>query len=158
MAIDEGMLFMNARPEDVILLLARLLMAALFLPSGFGKLLGFAGFAASLANQGMPLPTLMAAAGVAIEILGPLALIAGVVPRPTAIVLAVFVVMATLISHRFWEFSDQARRAQSVNFWKNAAIVGGLMFYFVSGPGALSLSPARERRNVPGSFDLLRWR
>jgi putative oxidoreductase len=115
-------------------------MAALFLPSGITKLLGFSGFAASLATKGLPYPEAWAAAAVAIEVLGPIALILGFFPRLSAVLLIAFVVMASATSHRYWEFTDTAaRRAQEISFYKNVGIIAGLLFYFVSGPGAWSL-------------------
>src|SRR5439155_12338745 len=112
------------RINDGALLLGRLLLAALFLPSGISKLLGFAGFAASLGTKGLPYPEAWAAAAVAIEVLGPNALILGVAPRWTALALIAFVIMATATSHRYWEFTEAAaRRAQEVNFYKNAGVL-----------------------------------
>ena len=129
------------RANDLVLLLGRLLMAALFLPSGISKLLGFAGFAASLATKGLPYPEAWAAAAVAIEVLGPVALILGFLPRSTALLLIAFVVMASGTSHRYWEFTEAAaRRAQEISFYKNVGIIAGLLFYFASGPGAWSLA------------------
>jgi putative oxidoreductase len=55
------------RNRDGVLLLARILLAAIFVQSGFGKLMGFEGFATSMAAKGLPLPTLWAIAGVAAE-------------------------------------------------------------------------------------------
>ena len=128
------------RANDVVLLVARVLMAALFLPSGITKLLGFSGFAASLATKGLPYPEAWAAAAVAIEVLGPIALILGFFPRLSAVFLIAFVVMASATSHRYWEFTEAAaRRAQEISFYKNVGIIAGLLFYFVSGPGAWSL-------------------
>jgi putative oxidoreductase len=49
--------------------------------------------------------------------------------------------MASGTSHRYWEFTEAAaRRAQEVNFYKNIGIIAGLLFYFVSGPGAWSFA------------------
>jgi putative oxidoreductase len=45
-------------------------------------------------------------------------------------------VVATLISHSFWTLPAEAQSAQQTQFFKNVAIIGGLLFYFVSGPGA----------------------
>jgi putative oxidoreductase len=73
--------------NDAVLLLGRLLLAALFLPSGIGKALGFAAFAASLASKGLPYSEAWAAAAVTIEVLGLIALILGVVPRWTSVAL-----------------------------------------------------------------------
>jgi len=126
--------------NDAFLLLGRLFLAALFLPSGISKAMGFSAFAASLATKGLPYSEAWAAAAAAIEILGPIALILGVVPRWTSLALIAFVIMATATTHRYWEFTEAAaRRAQEINFYKNAGIVAALLFYFVSGPGAWSI-------------------
>ena len=98
------------RANDALLLLGRLLMAALFLPSSIGKAMNFSPFAASLADKGLPYADALAAAAVAAEILGPIALILGVLPSWTALLLIAFVATATGISHRYWEFADAAVR------------------------------------------------
>jgi putative oxidoreductase len=137
------------RAHDGILLLARLLVAALFLPAGISKLLSFSGFAKSLADKGLPYSEYWAAAAVAIEVLGPIALVVGFLPRWTALALIAFVVVATATSHRYWEFQEPARRIQEVNFFKNIAILGGLLFYLVSGPGNWGWTPRfRDTKSV----------
>jgi putative oxidoreductase len=127
--------------NDAFLLLGRLLLATLFLPSGISKAMGFGAFAASLAAKGLPYSEAWAAAAVAIEVLGPIALILGVAPRWTSVALIAFVIMATATTHRYWEFTEAAaRRAQEINFYKNGGIVAALLFYFVSGAGAWSIA------------------
>jgi putative oxidoreductase len=129
------------RVNDAALLLGRLLLAALFLPSGIGKAFGFGAFAASLASKGLPYSEAWAAAAVTIEVLGPIALIFGFVPRWTSVALIAFVIMATATTHRYWEFTEAAmRRGQEINFYKNGGIVAALLFYFVSGAGAWSIA------------------
>jgi putative oxidoreductase len=127
------------RTQDAALLVGRLLMAALFLPGGIAKALAFSAFAASLADKGLPFPEVWAAAAVLIEVLAPIALITGVLPRTTALLLIAFTIMATATSHRYWEYAEPARRAQEINFFKNVGLLGGMLFYFVSGPGSWSL-------------------
>jgi putative oxidoreductase len=135
--------------NDAALLVGRFLLAALFLPSGISKAMGFAAFSASLAAKGLPYADACAVAAVAIEVLGPIALILGVVPRWTALALIAFVIMATATSHRFWEFAEAgARRVQEINFYKNAGILAGLLFYFVSGAGAWSVAGWRLGRTA----------
>ena len=103
--------------------------------------MGFATFSASLAAKGLPYAEAWAVVAVAIEVLGPIALILGVAPRWTSLALIAFVIMATAISHRYWEFAEAAaRRAQEINFFKNVGILAGLLFYFVSGAGAWSIA------------------
>jgi len=133
------------RTNDAVLLLGRLLMAALFLPSGISKLTHFAGFSQSLLDKGLPYADLWAVAAVAIEVLGPIALIVGILPRSTAIVLAAFVIAATATSHRYWEYQEPLRRAQEINFFKNVGVLGGLLFYFVSGAGGFALAPRMRK-------------
>ena len=116
--------------------------------------MGFSAFAASLGPKGLPYPEAWAGAAVAIEVLGPVALILGIFPRWTAVLLIAFVVMASGTSHRYWEFTEAAaRRAQEINFYKNVGIIAGLLFYFVTGPGAWSFSrseavEARQTQNA----------
>ena len=137
---------MLSRGDDLALLVGRVLIAALFLPSGFIKLMSFSKFAASLAAKGLPYPEVWAVLAVAVELLGPLALIVGIVPRWTALALLAFTVMATWTTHRYWTFGGAARHQQHVQFYKNLAIMGGLLFYFACGPGAWSLRGGLGRR------------
>lgn len=127
------------RTHDAVLLVGRLMMAALFLPGGIEKALGFSAFANSLASKGLPSPEAWAAAAVFIELAAPIALIAGVLPRTTALLLFAFTIMATATSHRYWEYAEPARHAQEINFFKNIGLLGGMLFYFASGPGAWRL-------------------
>jgi putative oxidoreductase len=141
---------MTTRMNDAALLLGRLAIAALFLPAGVGKLFNLDGFAASLAGKGLPNPDLLALLGAGAEVIGPIALILGVAPRLTAVLLVGFTVVATLISHTFWTYPEAQQSAQQTQFFKNAAIAGGLLFYFVSGAGAFSL-PGLLRARVDSS-------
>ena len=136
---------MLSRGEDLALLLGRLFVAALFLPSGFDKLVHFSKFAGSLASKGLPYSKIWAILGVGIEVLGPLALIIGFWPRWTALALVAFTLVATWTSHRYWSFGGAPRHGQQVQFYKNLAIMGGLLFYFVSGPGAWSWGSSSRR-------------
>jgi len=138
------------RAQDLLLLLGRLLVASLFLPSGISKLSNFASFSASLAGKGLPFPEYWAAAAVAIEVLGPIALVVGLFPRWTTVALVAFVIGATATSHRFWEFQEPVRRAQEMNFFKNVAILGGLLFYFVSGAGHWGWTPRMRSHAAQG--------
>jgi putative oxidoreductase len=130
------------RVNDAVLLLGRLLMAALFISSGIPKALqGYGGgFAQYLGNLGVPYPEIVGVIAVAIEVLAPVALILGLFPRITALLLAAFVIVATGLAHKFWAFPEAQQQAQQLQFLKNAAILGGLLFYYVSGAGAWSIS------------------
>ena len=82
---SEGSGNVLSRSEDAALLFGRLLVAALLLPGGIDKLLHFSKFAASLATKGVPYAKVLAVFDVAIEVVGPVALIIGLWPLWTAL-------------------------------------------------------------------------
>jgi putative oxidoreductase len=67
-------------------------------------------------------------------------IILGLGTRYAACLIVIFVIVATAISHRYWEISEPAMgRLQQVQFFKNLAIVGGTLFLFICGAGRFSL-------------------
>ena len=126
---------------DAILLLGRILIGGIFVQSGFDKLMGLDAFATGLAARGLPaaLAPVLASIGASVEFFGGLAIVFGVMTRCAAVVMIVFLIVATLISHRFWVLQAAERRAQTVHFAKNVAIIGGFLFLFVTGGGRYSL-------------------
>jgi putative oxidoreductase len=132
-----------SRSEDWALLIGRLFVAALFLPSGFNKLITFSAFATSLGAKGVPFPALSAGILIAAEFLGPLALVIGLWPRSTALVLIGFTAVMIWTTHRNLGFDIALRPRQNVAFYQSLAIMGGLLFYFASGPGGWSRTSLR---------------
>ncbi|TDT91402.1 MULTISPECIES: DoxX family protein [Azorhizobium] len=131
--------------DNLALLVGRILMASLFLPAGVGKAMNLAGFAGMLAGKGLPMPDVLAIAAATVEIGGSILLVIGVLPRLTAFVVGGFTLIAALTSHQFWDITDSAARmAQQNNFFKNIAIIGGLMFYFAAGPGQYALGRRKD--------------
>jgi putative oxidoreductase len=131
---------------DVVLLLGRLAIGAIFLKSGFGKLMNLSGFATALAGRGVPMPSLAATVGAAVEFFAALAIILGLRVRYATVLMILFLVVATLVSHRYWDFIDAARRMHEIQFFKNVAILGGLLFLFVTAAGRYSLDHWLGRR------------
>jgi putative oxidoreductase len=126
--------------SSVVPLVGRVLIAALFLVAGFGKIMGFAGTAGYMAKLGFPAPEVMTAISILIEAGGGILLIIGWKTRWVAWGLAIFVVIATLAAHRFWEIPDAAQMmSQRIHFLKNLAIIGGLLFVAAFGPGSISV-------------------
>jgi uncharacterized membrane protein YphA (DoxX/SURF4 family) len=124
-----------ASEQDVLLLLARVALGALFVLSGLGKLADLAGFAAGLQRVGVPFAAALAPVGAAVELLGGLALALGAWTRPAALLVAGFTVVATLLAHHFWAAPAGQQAAQTVQFLKNLAIVGGLLAVAAAGAG-----------------------
>jgi putative oxidoreductase len=119
---------------DAIWLVARCLIGGIFVQSGFGKLMALDAFAASLAKSGVPMAEIMAVIGAAVEFGGGIEIVIGLQTRMAALLMFAFTVVATLISHRFWELADAAaRKQQSVQFAKNLAIMGAFLLLLVQG-------------------------
>ncbi len=115
---------LNALPIQPI---GRALVGVLFLVSGALKIGKFAGVAAGLASKGLPLPEVMTALVIALEIAGGLALVFGWRVREAALALALFCIPATLLFHAFWSVDAAAFGNQLNHFLKNVAIVGALL-------------------------------
>lgn len=130
---------LNASASGVVPLIGRVFIAALFIPSGIGKLIGFAGATAYAAGAGMPAPALAVGAAIVVEILVALALLVGWQARWAALVMAVFTVVAAFFFHAYWSAPPEMQRMQNIQFFKNIAIAGGLLFVYAFGPGALSV-------------------
>lgn len=117
-------------------LAGRLLVAQIFLISGYGKITGYAGTQGYMESMGVPgmlLPLV-----IAVEIVGGLALVVGWRTRLAALALAGFTLVAALLFHT--NFTEQA---QVIQFQKNLAVTGGLLFLFAHGGGPWSLDARR---------------
>lgn len=125
--------------QNPLSLIGRILLALLFVPAGFGKIAGFAGTAGYIASKGVPLPELAAAAAIGVELGLGLLLLIGWQTRWAALGIALFTVVITFIFHNFWAVpADQVMQQQQA-FFKNIAVVGGLLTVAAWGAGAWSL-------------------
>jgi putative oxidoreductase len=138
------------RHHDTLLLLGRLVLASIFISSGFEKLMALDGFAANLASKGVPLVAIFAPLGACVEFFGGLAVALGFASRASALLMIIFVMTATAISHRYWEFNGSARVAQVINFEKNLCIIGGFIMLFAAGAGRMSVERLWRGSNQQG--------
>lgn len=120
--------------QNPLSLIGRVLLALLFVPAGFSKIGGFSGTAGYIASKGVPLPEVAAAIAIAVELGLGLLLLAGFKTRWAALGIAVFTLVITFMFHAFW-----ADAAQAQAFFKNIAVVGGLLTVVAWGPGAWSV-------------------
>ena len=132
--------------NPIFSLVGRALMAALFIPAGFSKLFGFAGTVNYIAAAGLPQPQLAAAIAVFIELPLGIALLLGWQTRKVAGVMAAFTFIATMAFHQFWAVPEAQKMVQHLMFWKNIAIVGGLLMVASLGGGAWSMDNWRAAR------------
>jgi len=123
-------------------LAGRILISAIFLVSGLGKITGYAGTLGYMAAMGVPgalLPLV-----IALEVGGSIAIILGWHTRLVAFLLAGFSLVAALIFHR--ALGDQM---QFILFMKNVAIAGGFLLLIARGPGEWSLDARAEALGRP---------
>lgn len=108
---------------------ARLALAAPFMLSGLGKAFDFAGAAAEVrALTGFEPAWAGAVAVIATQLLGAALLLAGGRwTRIGAILLSLFVAVATLFAHAWWTKVDADRFRDFNAFWEHVAIIGGLV-------------------------------
>lgn len=134
----------SASTQNSLVLIGRMLLALLFVPAGFGKIAGFAGLTGYIASKGVPLPEVCAAIAIAAELGLGLLLLVGWQARWAAFGLAIFVAVITPIFHNFWAVPEAQKMMQQQSFFKNLAIVGGLLVITAFGPGAFSLDGKRR--------------
>jgi putative oxidoreductase len=123
----------------MVLVAGRALLSAVFLVAGVRKIMIWSGQVGYFTKLGFPAPELFTVLAIVVEIGAGLALLVGWKTRWAAWLLALFVLIATFMAHRFWEF-DAAQQANQMNhFLKNLAIIGGLLFVAAFGPGRNSV-------------------
>lgn len=120
-------------------LIGRIGIAALFLWSGYGKLVHMAGNVGYMQAFGLPAAELLIWPAMLVELVAGAMLLFGWKARWAAIVLVLFTVPATFIFHAYWSApADQVLNAQ-IHLMKNLAIIGGLLGIFAHGSGPLGL-------------------
>jgi putative oxidoreductase len=132
-------------PRSGTALVGRILIAAIFIVSGFAKLTDPASAVGYMSSVGVPnADTLVYVAGAA-ELVGGLAVALGLLTRLAAIGLIVLLAIINLFFHNFWALAEPESKMQMVQFMKNLSIMGGLFVLVAMGPGRYSVD-ARIRR------------
>jgi putative oxidoreductase len=123
----------------ILPLAGRVLLALIFVMSGFGKITGFAGTVGYIASKGLPMAELAAVLAIVVELGGGLLLIAGWKARWAAAALAFFSLVAAFLFHNYWAVPPEMAQNQMIHFMKNLAIAGGLLQIVAHGAGAWSV-------------------
>jgi putative oxidoreductase len=126
---------MNPHTQSVVALVGRILIALLFVVAGFGKIGGFDGVAGYIASKGLPMPQVLAALTIALEVGGGLLLIAGYKVRWVAIAFFLWLIPTTFIFHKFWGIDAAQVQNQMNHFLKNVSIMGAMLMLVAFGPG-----------------------
>jgi putative oxidoreductase len=116
------------------LVLGRVLLSAIFILSGLGKLPHFHDMAGMMASKGIPLASVALVITLLIEIGGGLLVLTGYKAKYAALVIALWLIPVTLIFHHFWGIPAEQQQDQMVHFLKNVAIMGGLLVLAYASP------------------------
>ena len=120
-------------------LVGRILLALIFIISGFGKIMGFDATLGYIRSAGLPFAQLSAMAAIVVELGGGILLVLGWKARWAAAALFVFVLVAALYFHAFWASPPDQAMMQQIQFMKNLAIMGGMLYIVAYGSGPYSV-------------------
>jgi len=125
--------------NSTVLLIARILLAAIFILAGLNKFGNIAGTAGYIGSVGLPLPMVLAWLTAIFEVVAGIAILIGFKTQLTCYALAAFCIVSALIFHN--NFGDQT---QFILFMKNIAMAGGFLALSVAGAGSISVDAKRE--------------
>ena len=128
----------NQNVSNGAALLGRIMLALIFVVSGFGKLTGYEGTAAYMAGAGLPAVTILLPLTILIELGGGLLLMIGWRTRMVATIMFLFLIPVTLVFHGSAADPAQARM-QAIHLMKNISIMGGMLMLVAFGPGGWSV-------------------
>jgi len=120
-------------------LLGRILLAFIFLQSGFDKVLSYGKTTALMAARGIPEPQILLPLAIAALFIGGTMILVGWKARWGALALIVFMIPTTLYFHGYWTYPEPLQLNQFHHFVKNLAIIGALLMILGMGSGALSV-------------------
>jgi putative oxidoreductase len=129
----------NPNYSATLLLIGRVLVALLFIIFGYMKLSNFGGTVNYFTKWGFPMPPATAVLSIVFELGFGILLAVGWKTRWWALALAVYTAVAAAVAHRYWTYEAAQVFAQTSFFYKNLAIVGGLLVIAAVGPGRYSI-------------------
>lgn len=133
--IESSTIFFYEREKhmDIVLLIARIIFALMFINSGLAHFKNTAAMAGYAQFKKVPAPKVAVQLSGVLMLLGGLSVAAGVWIDLGALVLAVLLVVMAVKMHDFWTVTDPAaKQPEMINFWKNIALAGGALFIFAT--------------------------
>jgi putative oxidoreductase len=122
--------------SDIVTLVGRILLAALFILAGFNKAMGAEGTIGFIASKGLPLPEVVYGLTVLLELGGGILLLIGFQARLIGLAFALFCVATVVVFHPSLE---------DPSFLKNLALAGGFLYVYAFGAGAYSFDAKRGK-------------
>lgn len=126
--------------NDALLAVGRILLAIIFLMSGFQKFTDLSGVAAMIGSKGLPLPQVLAALSAAVELGGGILIVIGWQTRIAALALGLFTLVAAYYFHDFWHMPEGAERMNNmIHVLKNVSLFGSFLMLAAVGAGRYSV-------------------
>jgi putative oxidoreductase len=135
---------MNTNLQNSAALAGRILLALIFIISGFGKITGYAGTAGYMAAKGLPMVDVLLPLTILVELAGGLLIVIGWNARWAAAAIFLYVIPVTLVFHNPAGLAPAEAQQQMINLLKNVSIMGGMLGLFAFGPGGFSLDAKKS--------------
>jgi putative oxidoreductase len=126
-----------------LVIIGRILLALMFIYSGFGKLTNLEGTAGYIASGGLPMASVLAVVVGLLELFGGLAVAVGFQARWAALALGLFTLAASVLFHKFWAVPADQAFVQQLMFMKNLSVAGGMFVVAALGAGPVSVDARR---------------
>lgn len=121
-------------------LAGRILISIIFIMSGIGKITGFAGTAGWMTSKGLPMADVLLGASIVIELGAAAMIVLGFKARWGAAALLLWMIPVTLVFHSYWTYPAAEQQMQSIMFFKNLGLMGGMLLIMGFGSGPFSLN------------------
>jgi len=140
-AISGGAMFRKlfGTKDDITFLLLRVILAAVFIPHGLQKIVGFSAIMNAFTVQ-LGIPPVLAFCAILAETLGPLGLITGLLTRVAALGIAVNMVVCVYLNH--WQngfFMNWYGNQKGEGFEYHILVVAIALALMISGGGKWSM-------------------
>ena len=138
--------------QGVLNVTGRVFLSLIFLLAAVGnKIPNFEQVADYMASEGVPAPQVLLAGAIVFLIAGSGSLILGLRPRIGAVLLTIFLILATYYFHDFWNIpADKPAeiQQQTIQFFKNLALIGGMLLVMANGVGTWTVDALLAKRRV----------
>lgn len=138
----------HAKFNNSLNLVARILLASLFLSAGISKITNFQAITDLVAAIGIPYADVGTGLVILLEVLGSIAIIVGYRARVAAILLGIFTIITAFLFHNYWAAPVEQQYVQQLLFFKNISIAGGLFLLASFNSGKWSLDSRLEVKDA----------
>lgn len=142
---------MNNPFQTILNVVGRVMLILIFFMSAVGnKIPKFTQVTEYMASEGVPSPSLMLVGAIVFLIVGSVSIAIGFHARGGAVLLIVFLALATWFFHDFWTFDPASKeyQAQMIQFMKNLGLAGGMLLILANGAGPGSLDHRNSSMSV----------